>query len=514
MYAIRWLSRTFRTGRAIRLGAVLMGGMLAACTAGDGTGPVGPGSAQAQRCAPDNAYARDARGTLLSGYRDGTRALEKEWLAAYLQQNYLWYQEIEPVDPNAASYNTGTHFELMNAYFKAMLSQAKLEDDQPKDRHSFIYPTADWNQLSQAGVVLGYGVVWRVASSTAPRGLRIAAIQPGSQAEQVGLVRGDTLVSVTVDGVTAGADATAPAQVDALNKALYPTERGKLITLELRSVAGRIKTVSATATETTSQPVLVSRVLDVGNRRVGYMNLMDFVAPAESQMVRVFEEFSGRNVQDLVIDLRYNGGGYLYLSSQLAYMIAGSAATRNRVFDRLEYNDKRSSENVDTPFYDTTTGSSGSNTVRGNPLPSLNLRRVTVLATQSTCSASEALVNGLRGIGVTVDLVGSKTCGKPYGFTQKDNCGLSYFPIEFRGVNARGEGDYASGMAVNCAANDDLASALGDVGEGMLAAALSYRASGTCPAPKSTVRADDEPEGRLLRLPIQEGLFLRPGIFE
>lgn len=509
MYASSWLSS--RPRRPVRwpcLGAVLTAGLLAACTAGDGI-PGGGDSAQAQRCAPDNPYARNSQGSLLPNYRSGTRALEKEWLAGYFEQNYLWYSEIPAVNPNASEFNTGTHRELMTAYFNALRTKEKQSDGEDKDRFSFVYPTVEYNQLSQSGVKLGYGAEWIVGSSTPPRGIRVAVVQPGSQAEQVGMARGDTLVSVTVDGVTADVDATTPAGTDALSAAIYPSTRGKPVTLQLRSASGQAKSVTVTVAETTSQPVLASRVVDAGSRRVGYLNVMDFVAPAESQMVTVFQQFSSQNVQDLVIDLRYNGGGYIYLSSQLAYMVAGATATRNRVFERLQYNDKRSRENVDTPFYGTTTGYSGSNTVRDTELPSLNLRRVTVLVTKDTCSASESLINGLRGIGVTVDLVGSTTCGKPYGFTQKDNCGLSYFPIEFQGVNARGEGDFASGMPVSCAANDDLDHPLGDVNEGMFAAALSYRATGTCPALKST-GPGGEAQGRLLRLPIQEGIFLRP----
>jgi len=93
-----------------------------------------------------------------------------------------------------------------------------------------------------------------------------------------------------------------------------------------------------------------------------------------------------------------------------------------------------------------------------------------------------------------VRLIGATTCGKPYGFFGQDNCGITYFPIEFQGVNAKGFGDYAdgfipagAGVTANnlpgCEANDDLGHPLGDPVEGQLAAALAHRASGntTCP---------------------------------
>ena len=86
--------------------------------------------------------------------------------------------------------------------------------------------------------------------------------------------------------------------------------------------------------------------------------------------------------------------------------------------------------------------------------------------------------------------VGSTTCGKPYGFYPTDNCGTTYFSIQFRGVNAKQFGDYpdgfspantvgAAGVSVpGCSVADDFAHALGDTAEGRLAAALNYRATG------------------------------------
>jgi hypothetical protein len=92
------------------------------------------------------------------------------------------------------------------------------------------------------------------------------------------------------------------------------------------------------------------------------------------------------------------------------------------------------------------------------------------------------VINSLRGVDVQVDLIGGQTCGKPYGFTPVDNCGTTYFTIQFHSVNAKGFGDYADGFAPTCNVADDMAHALGDPAEGLLAAALSYRATNTCPA--------------------------------
>ena len=143
------------------------------------------------------------------------------------------------------------------------------------------------------------------------------------------------------------------------------------------------------------------------------------------------------------------------------------------------------------PFHATSQGFSGPS---GQALPTLNLPRVAVLTSANTCSASESIVNGLRGVGVQVIEVGSTTCGKPYGFYPQDNCGTTYFSIEFQGVNDQGFGDYPDGFSPanatgtvgvpvpGCSVADDFTHALGDPHEARLAAALGYLADQGCPA--------------------------------
>jgi len=147
----------------------------------------------------------------------------------------------------------------------------------------------------------------------------------------------------------------------------------------------------------------------------------------------------------------------------------------------LAFNDKNpfnfSVVDTITSFHSTAQGFSLQS---GQPLPTLNLSRVFVLVGAGTCSASEAIVNGLRGVGVTVNLIGATTCGKPYGFYPTDNCGTTYFSIQFQGVNQLGQANYADGFAPTCGAGDDFTHLLGDPAEGRLAAALSYRTNGVC----------------------------------
>src|SRR5262249_53344810 len=122
-----------------------------------------------------------------------------------------------------------------------------------------------------------------------------------------------------------------------------------------------------------------------------------------------------------------------------------------------------------------------------------------------TCSASESIINGLRGVDVSVIEVGGTTCGKPYGFYPQDNCGTTYFSIEFQGVNAKNFGDYPDGFSPTnatgtvgvtipgCAVADDFTHALGDPREARLSAALGYRGNQSCPAASASVTGSVAP---------------------
>ena len=504
---------------------------LAACggsSDGDGSsgatswtpGVFAPSSSFDAQCATPRTGTDPATGRPYADVK-GSTVSENQWLRSWTNELYLWYREVPDQDP--ASTSTADYFNLLK-------TTATTPSGNPKDKFHFTYPTTQWIALAQSGVEAGYGVQWVVLASRPPRQVVAAYTEPNSPATTppANLARGAQVLAV--DGVDL-VNASDSAGVATLNAGLFPSSAGSTHSFSiLDSGASTPRTVTLTSANVTSTPVQNVEAIRARTGTVGYMLFNDHIATAEAQLVSAFAQLAGSNVNDLVLDIRYNGGGYLDIASEVAYMIAGPGPTAGKAFEGTVFNDKYPSKDPVTgetltpvPFHATSQGFSGP---EGQALPTLNLSRVTVLTSANACSASESIMNGLRGVGVQVIQVGTTTCGKPYGFYPADNCGTTYFSIQFQGVNAQGFGDYPDGFSPSntvsspgvavpgCSVADDFSHALGDPAEARLAAALGYLADQSCPAaagtaPPGVAQAAAPADGLAPKSPWRENRILR-----
>ena len=234
---------------------------------------------------------------------------------------------------------------------------------------------------------------------------------------------------------------------------LYPDATGQSHTFQVRNTAGVTRTVTMTSATITHTPVPIKTTFSSASGPVGYIQFNDHIAPAEPQLITAINFVKNAGATDLILDLRYNGGGYLELASELAYMIGNTTLTTGQTFEKIVFNDKNTTRDpvtgellTPTPFLSKTAGFTGG-APANQTLPTLNLNSVYIITGPGTCSASESIINSLRGVNVQVYLIGSTTCGKPYGFYPTDNCGTTYFTIQFRGENAANFGDYTDGFS-------------------------------------------------------------------
>lgn len=441
-------------------------------------------------CAAPRAGTNPATGTAYPDVQ-GTILDENNFLRSYNDDTYLWYDEVTDRDP-------GLYNDPLD-YFDLLRTNALTPSGTAKDQFHFTYDSEEYYELSQSGVSFGYGITWAFISNSPPRQLLIAYTEPNSPATNlaVPLERGADIIAIDGVDVANGND------VDTLNAGLFASSAGEQHTFTVRDLGSNTtRDVVLTSESVTATVVQNTQVFSTATGEVGYMTFNDHSSVAEQALIDAVNQLNahdgGNGIDDLVLDLRYNGGGFLDIASEFAYMIAGAGPTAGAIFEELIFNNKHPVTDpvtgrslVPVPFHTRTQGFGGP---ANQALPTLDLPRVYVLTGGGTCSASEAIMNGLRGVGVEVIQIGSTTCGKPYGFYPTDNCGTTYFTIQFKGSNDMGFGDYSDGFSPanssgagedvpGCSIADDFTKQLGDITEGRLAAALAYRDGAGCPAP-------------------------------
>jgi hypothetical protein len=201
------------------------------------------------------------------------------------------------------------------------------------------------------------------------------------------------------------------------------------------------------------------------------------VQPSVEALNTAFTQLRDQGATELVLDLRYNGGGLVSVAQHLGGLIGGPPL-EGQVFVQFTHNDKQSSRNTAYRF-------------EAKP-QALAVSRLVVIATRGSASASEAIINGLRPF-MDVKVVGDATYGKPVGQYGFDFCEKVLYPVAFLVTNARGEADYFAGIPADCAAADDVDHALADPREASLAEALYVVRNGRC---SGTATAQAEVQAR------------------
>jgi carboxyl-terminal processing protease len=240
-----------------------------------------------------------------------------------------------------------------------------------------------------------------------------------------------------------------------------------------RSRDGEEHRATMTKRLVTIPTVSLTRVFEIEGRKVGYLFFRNFVKPSSDALNDAFAAMKEAGVTELVLDLRYNGGGLVDVATHLGSLIGG-ALTEGQVFAEFRHNDRNTRYDETLRF--------------GHVVSALTLSRVVVIATRSSASASELVINGLRPF-MPVVVIGDRTYGKPVGQYGFNFCDKVLAPVAFSLVNADGQGDFFDGISADCAAPDDIEHDLGAADEGSLAEALHYIRTGTCSATVEGTRA-------------------------
>ena len=380
------------------------------------------------------------------------------WIHENMTAYYLWTDKM----PAIAKTNTSSN---PMDYFYSILYDYKTTD-----RFSWIDSSSAnlINQLNGINTVLGIRVSAFYADDAKVNvALVIAYVLKGSPAEKNGLKRGDIILSVDDQTVT----------TSNYNSVLQnQTLRLGLGTYNNKVFSSTGKTVTVTKVELQTNPILQDTVINWAGKKVGYFAYLQFLTSFDDSLRAVFGRFKDKGVNELVIDLRYNGGGYVTNSDLLTTLIVNDLASKvDKVMNKRQYNDAYTKEVIKqygeaallTNFK-----------MEANNISSLN--RVFVLTSTGTASASELIINNLKPF-MSVILIGEHTYGKNVGsFTITDNTkrwnyGLQ--PITFKILNSQDQSDYGTvnGFLPDYALTDDILpyKLLGDPNETYLNKALN-----------------------------------------
>ncbi|MCH7980753.1 MAG: hypothetical protein IID59_04540, partial [Proteobacteria bacterium] len=356
---------------------------------------------------------------------------------------YLW-NDLLPADVD------------INAFASPEELLAFLITVQPLDDFSFITTALQDQQFFGEGKFEGFGFGSRFVAAD---DLRLTRVFVDSPANAAGLARGQRILQL--NGRTIAAIEAAEGV-----GAVFDTSP---LAFTMREPDGNEFTVSITQDIVTIDPVpQLPRIIPVaGTTGVGYLELAQFISTADAKLDDAFGLFNAADVTDLIIDMRFNGGGLVNTAELLGDYLGGFFA-RNLPFSKTLFNaDRAANNNTQRDFTNI-------------DLRSLALSRLIIIASRGTASASELVINSMEPH-VDVTIVGDRTFGKPVGQIGILFCEKVIRPTAFQTVNANDFGDYFGGLPVDCIVADDLEIAVGADNDPNVEAALTYLGTGACP---------------------------------
>ncbi|GHT24326.1 peptidase S41 [Bacteroidia bacterium] len=442
-------------------------------------------------------------------------ALINDWILENMQTYYLWEDKIPAKTDKTLN---------PDEYFETLLYRAE-------DRFSWIEENYVDLINSFSGITKEAGYDFNLFRTDEVNvGGYITYVKPNSPAEKADLRRGDFFFTINQTPMTMN------------NYQTLLGETGKAHTLGvIDTVAEKIVDIPLLVVVYEENPILLDTIYTIDSKKIGYI-VYNFFAPDngsgnksyEKQLNNIFTEFKSAAIDELVLDLRYNGGGYISTAIVLAGMI--SNCTVQDLFGYEQYNDilTRYYKEQDPDFYKIyfenliITHNSRGQAIESVPIVHLDAKRLYVLTSYGTASASELVINSLSPYLNSIVRVGETTYGKNVGsFTiyeedavkqQTNKWGMQ--PIVMKSANKNNFSDYGNGFVPDIEVNElkyDILP-LGDTEEPLLQAAIDHilgRPSHLKPkAKRSNIKQSTHLGSAIDRTPARRNMLVSPRKFE
>ncbi len=345
------------------------------------------------------------------------------WIHSQLKTYYLWENQMATIAKTDLKLNPDDYFESI------LVKPGEL------DRFSWIQESAEELTASLNGVNKIAGLRFSAVNANEAKtkiALSVAFALKGSPADKAGLKRGDFITQV--DGVDLTPENYSKAFAkDVINLTLGEYKNGV--------ITNTTKKLDITKAEHQTDPVQYYEVIEVGNKKIGYLVYTQFLSAYNTAIRNVFAEFKNKGINELVLDFRYNGGGYISASDIISSLVVKNLKP-GTLMSRQEWNTAITKQQTDKY------GKNAFDTNWLNEPNNLgNLNRVYFLTSKSTASASELVINNVKPF-MDVILVGDNTYGKNVGsITLSDDqkrwkWGMQ--PIVLKTVNADLKSDYGT----------------------------------------------------------------------
>ena len=361
----------------------------------------------------------------------------RDTLYAYMNQIYFWYKLMPVVKV--------TDYKDPYALLDAMMYKTL-------DRWSFVETYAEYQAQSTASFV-GHGISLGLDPTNS---VRIAQIYKNSPLYAQGVRRGwivKQLNNTDLAPIFLARNGTA------YNSLIGPSQANIKNTFLFTKPSGHDTTIVSTKTAFTLNTVIAADTLHLKSGITGHLVFDQFIPPSNAELATAFAYFSQNNIKDIIVDLRYNGGGDLSVLQNMASYLAGSAKF-NTPFLTLTFNDKNAQYNQTYNYK-----------IIATPL---SLSRVVVITTRGTASASEDFINGLKPL-LPVTTIGDTTNGKPVGMLGfQFRTSYMFWPISFSLVNSANQGEFYQGFPPAKEVADDITHDWSDRKEACLKEAIYF----------------------------------------
>ena len=389
----------------------------------------------------------------------------QDWAAAQLREWYL-FPDTLPATLDPTPYTT------VGDYIDALTATAR---SQRKDRYfTYLTSIATENAFYASGSSAGFG--FRLSIDATARRAFVAETFEDTAALAAGIDRGAEIVAIgttsadlrTVDSIISTEGSAG------VTNALGPSTAGTTRLLRITDSSGT-RDITLSKTDYSLTPVSSrygAQILNDGGRQVGYLNLRTFISTADPALRSAFASFRAAGVTNVIIDMRYNGGGLVSIAELMSNLLGANRSTTD-VIDYTTFRPEKSANNVTALFA---------------PQPqSIAPTRIAFIGTGGTASASELVIAAqIPYLHANAGLIGTNTYGKPVGQIALDRaaCDDRLRVIAFALQNANRQGAYYDGLAsiveASCQAGDDLTHPLGSPLEASTRSALDFLAGRSC----------------------------------